>query len=134
MESGSWGPWEPWGRDSGQRGWVGKGGGAFCSFSTVCPAEIEPGWDGGRWKVGEKALSQLVGAPGGRGSRPCAFTLPISRLAPGRLCTVQDGCLSCRWGRGREGRVACVGLEALSGLRWPASFPCTLARQHLLVT
>ena len=114
---------------------MGKGGGPFCSSSTVCPAEIEPGWDEGGWKAGENAVSQPVGAPGGRGSRrPCAFTLPISRLAPGHLCTVQDGRLCCRRSRGREGSVTRVGLEGLSRLRWPASFPGILARQHLLVT
>lgn len=88
----------------------------------------------GQGEGGGEGRISAGGGPRRQEPRPCAFTLPISRLAPGHLCTVQDGCLCCRWGRGREGSVACVGLEALSGLRWPASFPCTLARQHLLVT
>lgn len=57
MESGSWGSWEPWGRDSGQRGWVGKGGAlSALSHSMSCRdrAWLGWGWEEGR---GERSIS-----------------------------------------------------------------------------
>lgn len=91
--------------------------------SMPCRDRAWLGW--GQGEGGGEAVSQLVETPRRQESRPVLSLCPSARLAPRHLCTVQDGCLCCRWGRGRRS-VACVGLEALagSGGLHPAS-PCT---------
>lgn len=123
MESGSWGAREPWGRDaSGQRG-GGHGWRRLLQFfhSMPCRDRAWLGW--GQGEGGRRPYLSWWG-PQEAGVEALCFHSAHQQIGSrGALCTVQDGCLCCRWGRGREGscRMCWPGGTEPAQVAWPPS-------------